>query len=202
MRSSARAAAISPAAPAMSPRPRRRRAAARRGSAAELFFQLAQLAPRRAGAQRDAPADRAAHAAHHVQVVGRAVAGEAGALALPLGHLGQLRAHQVRQRQVLEEDLHELFLAQREDEVVLALAAVAGLPLPLPPPRRPWAARCGRRARTPGCPGAPPRARRPGRGRTPARRCPLGDVDVLAALDVADAAAVDRALTASRICSL
>jgi hypothetical protein len=64
-----------------------------------------------------------------VQVVGRAVAGEAGAVALPLGHLGQLRAHQVRQGQVLEEDLHELLLAQRKDEVVLALAGVAGLAL-------------------------------------------------------------------------
>jgi hypothetical protein len=51
-------------------------------------------------------------------------------LALPLRHLGQRGAHQVGQGQVLEEDLHELFLAQREDEVVLTLAAVAGIPLP------------------------------------------------------------------------
>ena len=52
---------------------------------------------------------------------------EAGAVALPLGHFGQLRADQVGQRQVFEEDPHELFLGEAEDEVVLALAAVAGL---------------------------------------------------------------------------
>jgi hypothetical protein len=45
---------------------------------------------RELAAERDAPADGAAHRAHHVQVVRRAVAGEAGAVALPLGHLGQL----------------------------------------------------------------------------------------------------------------
>ena len=97
-------------------------------SAFELFFQLARFGAR-AGADGDAPADGAAHRAHHVQVVRRAVAAVAGALALPLGRFGQLRAHQVGQRQVLEEDLHELFLAQLEDEVVLAFAGIAGLAL-------------------------------------------------------------------------
>ena len=94
----------------------------------ELFFQLAHFAAR-AGADGDAPADGAAHRAHHVQVVGRAVAAVAGALALPFRRFGELRAHQVGQRQVLEEDLHELFLAQAEDEVVLAFAGIAGLAL-------------------------------------------------------------------------
>jgi hypothetical protein len=43
----------------------------------------------------------------------------------------------MRQRQVVEEELEELFAAEREDEVVLALALVAGLPLPGPWPPPP-----------------------------------------------------------------
>ena len=98
----------------------------------------------------------------HVQVGRRAVGREAGAVALPLGRFGQLRARQVGQRQVFEEDLHELFLAQVKDEIVLALARVARLAVRRRRRRRPSAARCGRRARIPCCPGARSRARRPG----------------------------------------
>src|SRR5687767_8907790 len=94
----------------------------------QLLFKLAQLEPR-TRADRDAPADRAAHRAQHVQVVRRALGTEAGALALPLGRVGELRADHVRQRQVLEEDLHELLFAQRKGEIVFALAGVAGLAL-------------------------------------------------------------------------
>ena len=88
------------------------------------------------------------------QVARRAGARVAGALALHLRRLGELRAHQARQRQVVEEDLHELFLGEVEDEVVLALAGIARLALAAAAARRrPAAARCGRRARTPCCPG-------------------------------------------------
>ena len=113
--------------------------------AVEFFFELAHLTAR-TRADGDAPADGAAHRAHHMQVVGRAVAAVAGALAFPFGRFGKLRAHQVGQGQVVEEDLHELFLAQAEDEVVLAFAGIAGLlPGRCRNRRRPWAARCGRR---------------------------------------------------------
>src|SRR5262249_22187882 len=92
----------------------------------ELLFQAAQLLARIA-AERDAPADGSAHRAHDVQVVGRSVGGEASAVGLELGRLGERGACQVRQRQVVEEDLHELFLGEMEDEIVLALARVARL---------------------------------------------------------------------------
>ncbi len=64
----------------------------------------------------------------HVQVVGRAVAGEAGAVALPLracrraacgSRCGSARSS--------KKYVHELFAREVEDEVVLAFAAVAGL---------------------------------------------------------------------------
>ncbi|MNS96726.1 hypothetical protein D3C72_1310390 [compost metagenome] len=92
----------------------------------EVRLQALELLARFA-AQRNAPRQRAAHGAHHVQVVGRAVAGEAGAMALPFGHFGDLGAHEVGQREVVEEDAHELLAREAEDEVVLAFAAVAGL---------------------------------------------------------------------------
>lgn len=62
-----------------------------------------------------------------MQVGGHAVAGEAGAVGLPFRHLGQLGADQVGQGEVLEEDPHELFLGEAEDEVVFAAFAIAGL---------------------------------------------------------------------------
>ena len=68
----------------------------------EVLLEPVQLAPR-AGADGDAPADRAAHRAHHVQVVRVAVAGETGAVRLVLRRLGELGALQVGQRQVVEE---------------------------------------------------------------------------------------------------
>mmetsp|Transcript_6685 Transcript_6685/g.27976 ORF Transcript_6685/g.27976 Transcript_6685/m.27976 type:complete len:940 (+) Transcript_6685:1270-4089(+) len=89
-------------------------------------FELVQFAAL-VHAQRDAPAQGPAHRAHDVQIGRRAVRDEAGALRAPLGRVGQRRAGEVGQGQVVEEDLHELFLAEVEDEVVLALALVAGL---------------------------------------------------------------------------
>ena len=52
---------------------------------------------------------------------------EASAVAFPFRGFADLGAHQPRQGQVLEKHLHELFFAQREDEIVLAFTAVAGL---------------------------------------------------------------------------
>ena len=94
----------------------------------KLALELAELRPR-AGADRDATTDRAAHRTQHAQIGRRARIREAGAVALHLRRLGELRAGQARQRQVVEEDLHELFFGQVEDEVVLALARIAGLAL-------------------------------------------------------------------------
>src|SRR3990167_2357172 len=51
----------------------------------------------------------------------------ARAARLPLRVLANVGAQQVRQRQVFKKELHELFLGQREGEVVLALPTVAGL---------------------------------------------------------------------------
>src|SRR5207245_1943667 len=90
----------------------------------ELLFELAQLAAR-ARADGQAPADRTAHRAHDAEVARRAVADEAGTVALPFGRFGELRLRHARQREVVEEDLHELFFGEVKDEVVLALAGVA-----------------------------------------------------------------------------
>ena len=130
-----------------------------------------------------------------MQVVGRAVAGKARALALPFRHLGQLRAHQVRQGQVLEEDLHEFFLAQRKDEIVLALALVAGLALSAALP----AAALGPRDAVAGDEVLVARVHDLAHPALAVAEdgfadVALGDMDVFATLDVADAAAVDGAL--------
>ena len=111
---------------------------------------------------------------------------------LHLGRLGDLRAHHPRQREVVEEDLHELFLGEVEDEVVLSLARIARLALAAAAPGsalRPLdvvaahvllVARMDDLARA---------------ARAMAERrladVALGQVDVLALLDVADAALVD-----------
>src|ERR1700751_4615914 len=91
--------------------------------------EFANLAPRVA-AERDAPRKGATHRTHHVQVAGVAVADEARAVALPLRHFGQLRADQMGEGKVLEEDPHELCLREAEDKIVLAALAVAGLRAP------------------------------------------------------------------------
>ncbi len=146
------------------------------------------------GAERDAPAERAAHRTHDAEVAGRAVIDEAGAVRLVLGDLGELRAREVGQREVVEERLHELFLGEVEDEVVLALAGVARL--------------AAAAAATPAAVG--PLDAVAGHVFAVARmhrlalaalavsehrlaQVALGDVDVFALFEVADAAAVDRA---------
>jgi hypothetical protein len=165
----------------------------RRLQQGQALLQFVQLAPL-LGAQGNAPAQGAAHRAHHMQVVGRAVAGEAGAVALPLRGLGQLGADQVRQGQVLEEDLHELLLAQAEDEIVLPFAGVAGLAAagataPLTPLRA-LDAVTGHVLLVAGVHHLAFAA-----GAVVEHRLAhilLGDVHVLAALQVADAAPIDR----------
>jgi hypothetical protein len=102
----------------------------------------------------------------------------------------------VGQGQVFEEDLHELFLAQRKDEVVLAFAAVAGLalaaattalaalgPFDAVAAHEILVARVHHFAHTAAAVAEDGFA-----------EVLLRDVDVFAALDVADAAAVDGAL--------
>ena len=111
-----------------------------------------------------------------------------------LGRLGELRAGQVRQREVVEEDLHELFLGQVEDEIVLALAGVARLALPLPlppPPLRPLDAVAAHVLLVARMHDLARAALAVAEHRL--ADVALRDVDVLALLDVADAAAVDRA---------
>ena len=86
-----------------------------------------------------------AHGAHHVQAGRIAFGDEARAPRLPLRRVGQqLRAYQARQRQVVEEVVHELFARDPEDEVVLALPVVRGAAAADPPPPP-----CGRWMRSP-----------------------------------------------------
>ena len=87
--------------------------------------QLPEFAPLLA-AQGDAPAERTAHRAKDVDIVGRAVAGESGATILEFGRLGQLRLYQVGEREVVEKNLHEFFARKREGEIVFSFAVPAG----------------------------------------------------------------------------
>ena len=68
------------------------------------------------------------------EVGGHARLGEAGADALVRSACADLGAREVRQLEIVEEDLHELLARQREHELVLALALAALLPSPPPPP--------------------------------------------------------------------
>ncbi|MNY10340.1 hypothetical protein D3C86_1433140 [compost metagenome] len=70
-----------------------------------------------------------AQGTHDVQPRGGALAADAGAHGLEAVHAGQVLLHQVGQGQVLEHEVEELLLGDLEDEVVLALAGVAGLAL-------------------------------------------------------------------------
>ena len=110
----------------------------------EMGFEALDLLARFA-AQRNAPGQRTAHGAHHVQIIGRAVAGEAGTVALPLGHFSDLRADEVGQGEVVEEHAHELFARQAKDEIVFAFAAVTRLAAARPAPAWP----SGRAMRSP-----------------------------------------------------
>jgi hypothetical protein len=103
------------------------------------------------------------------RLVGIAFRDEAGAAALPLGHVGQhLRADEPRQRQVVEEVVHELFARDAEDEVVFAWPSCEA---PLPPEPPPPAARPGDAvaAQVFLVAGVHHLAEPPWRGRTPAR---------------------------------
>ena len=114
-------------------------------------------------------------------------------MALHLRRLGELRARQARQGQVVEEDLHELFLAEVEDEVVLALAGVAGLALAAAAAAapRPLDLVAAQVLLVAGMDDLARAALAVAEDRL--ADVALRNVDVLAALDVADAAAVDRA---------
>ena len=98
-----------------------------------------------AGGHGDAAADGLLQGAHHMQAGRVALADEAGAHLLDLGHRGELLLHQVGQLQVLEEEVHELFLRQLEDEVVHALAVLASRLAAACPRRRLRAGPPGRR---------------------------------------------------------
>ena len=146
------------------------------------------------GAERDAPAERAAHRAHDAEVAGRAVVDEAGAVRLVFGDLGELRAREVGQLEVVEEVLHELFLGEVEDEVVLALAGVARLAAAAAAAAAavgPLDAVAGHVFAVARMHGLALAAVAVAEQRL--AQVALGDVDVLAVLEVADAAAVDRA---------
>jgi len=92
----------------------------------QLLLQLADLAPARA-AYRDAPSERAAQRAQHVDVGRGARHVVAGALGFEIDRLGQLGLDHVRQLEVLEEVIHEFFTRELENEIVLdGLLAVAG----------------------------------------------------------------------------
>ncbi len=111
---------------------------------------------------------------------------------LVFGDVGELRAREVRQREVVEERLHELFLGEVEDEVVVPLAGVAGLAAARAAASaavRPLDAVAGdvlAVARMHGLALAALAVAEHGLAQVA-----LGNVDVLALLQVADAAAID-----------
>ena len=92
----------------------------------QLGLELVDLGLRRAP-QRDAPAEALAHGAGVVEPGGRAVHGEAGARHLGRLQVLELDLDQVGQLEIVEEQVEELFLGQREGELVLALAVVDAL---------------------------------------------------------------------------
>ena len=109
--------------------PRSRRSGVRRAPRQLGELALRASRARARGCRRarcGAPSD-AAQRAHHAQVGRRAARSMKPARVLfTLGASAELRcASRLRQREVVEEDLHELFARQREDEVVLALAVAA-----------------------------------------------------------------------------
>jgi hypothetical protein len=145
-------------------------------------------------AHGDAAGQAHAHRAHDVQA-GRVAFGDvAGAAQLPFRHVGQqLRADHARQGQVVEEVVHELFARDPEDEVVLALpvlrgAAAAGAAAA--PALRPLDAVAADVFLVAGVHQFPAAAGRMAEGGL--GHVPLGQGDVRAFLDVADAAVADR----------
>src|SRR5690606_23813748 len=93
----------------------------------ELLLECLQLASR-PGGEGDAAAERVAQRPAYRKVGGRAVAGVPRALQLVLDDVAHLGAGEMRQLQVIEEELHELFAGQAEREAVLALALAAPVP--------------------------------------------------------------------------
>ena len=95
-----------------------------RGGSGELVLQRRRLAGE-AAAQRDAARERLAHGAHHGEVgrhAGVGIPEPDGARAVRASEFG---AHEPRQLEVVEEDLHELLARQREHEVVLRVPVAA-----------------------------------------------------------------------------
>ena len=122
-----------------------------------------------------------------------AVAGVAGAVRFPFRCVGQLRAFEMGQGQILEEDLHELFAAQVEDEVVIALAGIAGLAAALATAATRWLGNAVA-LDVLGVAGAHDLAHTAvAVAEDGLAQVFLGDVNILAALHVTDAAAIHRA---------
>ncbi len=92
----------------------------------QLGLELVDLGLRGA-TQGNAPAEALAHGAGMVEAGGRAVHAEAGARHLGRLHVLQLDLDQVGQLEVVEEQVEELFLGEREGELVLAFAVVDAL---------------------------------------------------------------------------
>lgn len=92
----------------------------------ELRLEFAQLVDERR-AERDATPERAAQRTHDVDVVRRAFRRPARAHVLPARHRQQVRLHEARQFEIVEEVLHEFVARQLEHEVVLPFALVARL---------------------------------------------------------------------------
>ena len=110
-------------------------------------------------AQRQAAAHAVAHRAQHVEVGRRAVVGIAGAPVFAVRGVLQRGLDEIGQFEIVEQDVEELVLRQRERESVLAVARIGGL-ASAAAAARPWASRCGRRRRTPCCRATRARGRR------------------------------------------
>jgi hypothetical protein len=123
-------------------------------------------------------------------LLGAPTRGVAGADALELGGAHELVAHQIRQFQVVEQQVEELFARQLEDEVVLALAALAAGPV-RSRRRRPLRALHPVTGLELLVAGMDMSRVPPDHGGTPARRCPWTGYRPFAAVDVGDAAPVD-----------
>jgi hypothetical protein len=86
----------------------------------QLFLGKADFRQARA-AQGDAPGDAVAHRADAVELGGRAVNSEAGANGCRRAHVLELGLDEVRELQILEEQIEKFLLRQDEDEIILAM---------------------------------------------------------------------------------
>ncbi len=158
-------------------------------------------APPMAGRHREAPGLGRSERAHHVELGRDALGAVAGAATVERLVAGELALDQVGQLEPVEHELEELVLGELEDEIVDALAAVARLGAA--------ATTAALRARdaVSGEELLVPRVHRRALAAGTVMEDRLGDVvggdrDLLAALDVGDAAPCDRIveLTAFLMC--